>query len=144
MRPRTVRLHTHVMDNDLKQKYAPRRAKRHATFPSMTSAATWAASLDWRRNKYDFFRLCQALFDYLDARYRENGFRIDRFVSREELMRQARQEVDIYKSEKFADCIDVFRFLYVSLDPWIGGRAIVALERRRDGVEVVAGENAAY
>jgi hypothetical protein len=131
------------MDDDLKQKYAPRRDKRHTHVSSLEIAAAQARSLEWRTNDYDFFRLCQSVFDYLDFRYRECGFRIDQFVSRDELMREARRQVELYDQERLADCIDIFRFLYASFDLWIGARANAALDRRRQIVETLAHANAA-
>jgi len=131
------------MDHELKQKYAPRRDKRHVTFPTLDEAAAWSRTLEWRTNDYDFFRLCQAVFDYLDSRYREHGFRIDQFVSREELFREARAHIELYEQERLADCLDIFRFLYATFDLWIGGRANAALDQRREIVEAVGHDNAA-
>src|SRR5262249_31284636 len=57
------RANAHRMDNDLKQKLAPRRNKRYAHLRSFNHEAEWAEALDWKTNDYDFFRLFQSLLD---------------------------------------------------------------------------------
>ena len=59
------------MDDDLRQKFAPRRNKRFAHLRGFNEEAEWADTLDWKSNDYDFFRLFQSLFDRLDSDYRE-------------------------------------------------------------------------
>jgi hypothetical protein len=141
--PKVGRLPT--VNFELVQKFAPRRDKRHATFGSLDEAETWARSLDWRTNDYDFFRLCQGIFDYLDCRNRDDGFRIDQFISRDQLMREARVLTEWFERENFGEIIGVFRFLYSNFSAQIGGQASEALNRRRSivhGITENPSENA--
>jgi hypothetical protein len=131
------------MDNEFKQKFAPRRGRRLQHVRGLNEEAEWARSLNWETNDYDFFRLCNSVFDFLDFQYREHGFRLDQFVSRDELLETARIEVELYQRERLADCIGVYRFLYSSLDLWVGGIADEAIGRRRKFVETLVQGNAA-
>jgi hypothetical protein len=42
------------MDDDLRQKFAPRRNKRYAHLRNYEDESSWAKTLDWH-NEYDFY-----------------------------------------------------------------------------------------
>ncbi len=125
------------MDDDLRQKFAPRRNKRFAHLRGFNEDAEWADTLDWKSNDYDFFRLFQSLFDRLDSDYRERfGLRIAQLSSRDELLSLARSAASWYQQEEQRyQVIGIFVHLHVSLDLYLGGRACQALDRRREMAE---------
>ena len=125
------------MEEDLKQKFAPRRNKRFAHLRGFNEDAEWADTLDWKTNDYDFFRLFQSLFDRLDSHYREHfGLRVDQLVPREELLALARSEASWYQQEEQRyQIVGIYVHLHVTLDLYLGGRACGALDRRREAAE---------
>src|SRR5690348_14962314 len=74
------------MDDELRQKYAPRRNKRYAHLRRFNEEAKWAETLDWRTNEYDYHRLTRSILDGLDSEYREKwGLRVDQLASAEHM-----------------------------------------------------------
>ncbi len=130
-------LDAHRMDNDLKQKFAPRRNPRYAHLRGFNEEAEWADSLDWKTNDYDFHRLFQSLLDRLDSPYREQfGLRVDQLVSRDDLLAAARSSASWYQQEETLYGIaGIYVYLHVTLDLFLGGRACEALDRRREAAE---------
>ena len=128
------------MDNDLKQKFAPRRNKRHALLRGFDDEAEWADTLDWKTNDYDFYQLFQSLIDRLDSHYREQfGVRIDQLISREELLALARSSAAWYQQEeRLYQIVGIFVFLHVTLDVYLGGRVCQTLERRQQMAELLS------
>jgi hypothetical protein len=121
------------MDNDLKQKFAPRRNKRYALLRSFNDEAEWADTLDWKTNDYDFYRLFQSLLDRLDSHYREQfGLRVDQLFGRDELLSLARSSASWYQQEEqFYGVLGIYVYLHVTLDLYLGGKACDAIDRRR-------------
>lgn len=125
------------MDNDLKQKFAPRRNKRYALLRRLNEEAEWADALDWKTNEYDFYRLFQSLHDHLDSHYREQfGLRVDQLVAREDLMAFARSSAAWYQQEEcLYQVVGIYAYLHVTLEVYLGGRACESLDRRREVAE---------
>jgi hypothetical protein len=125
------------MDDDLRQKFAPRRNKRYAHLRGFNEEAEWADSLDWKNNDYDFVRLLHSLLDRLDSHYREQfGLRIDQFVSREELLPLARSASSWYQQEQQRyQIIGIYVYLHVTLNLHLRGRASEVLDKRRQLAE---------
>ena len=89
------------MDDDLRQKYAPRRNKRYAHLRGFDEEARWADTLDWRANEYDFYRLTRSILDSVDSEYREKwGLRVDQLASAEDIQSCFRTCRDWYEKEE--------------------------------------------
>jgi len=125
------------MDDDLRQKFAPRRNKRFAHLRGFNEEAEWADTLDWKSNDYDFFRLFQSLFDRLDSDYRERfALRIAQLSTRDELLSLACSAASWYlQEEQRYQVIGIYVHLHVSLDLYLGDRACQALDLRRTMAE---------
>ena len=125
------------MDNDLKEKYAPRRNKRYAHLRGFNDEAEWADTLDWKKNDYDFHRLVQSLLDRLDSNYREQfGLRVDQLVCRDDLMAAARSSASWYQQkEEVYGVAGIYVYLHVILELYVGDRACEVLDKRRAAAE---------
>jgi hypothetical protein len=122
------------MDDDLRQKYAPRRNKRYAHLRGFDEEAKWADTLDWGTNEYDFYRLTRSILDSLDSEYREKwGLRADQLASVEDIQSCFRTCRAWYeKEEALFQRAGVYVFLRLNLDLWLGGKACHALDSRRE------------
>lgn len=125
------------MDDDLRQKFAPRRNKRYAHLRGFNEEAEWADTLDWRTNEYDFHRLTRSIVDHLDSEYREKaGLRVDQLATVEEIQKVVRTCRTWYQEEEqLFRAGGIYVFLYVNLDLWLGGKACDALNKRREEAE---------
>ena len=122
------------MDDEQRQKHAPRRNKRYAHLPSFNEDADWADTLDWKTNTYDFYRLIQSLCARLDSEYREwCGLRVDQLATREDLFAFARDTAAHYQeNEQRFQVLGIYGYLHHSLDYALRSRARENIERRRD------------
>src|SRR5579859_6347172 len=125
------------MDDDLRQKFAPRRNKRYSHLRSFNEEAEWARSLDWRTNDYDFYLLARRIVDHVDSEYREKaGLRVDQLATAEEIQRVFQTCRTWYQEEEeLFGRSGIYVFLHLNLDLWLGGKAWDALKRRRQEVE---------
>jgi hypothetical protein len=125
------------MDDELRQKFAPRRNKRYAHRRGFNEEAEWADTLDWRTNEYDFYRLTRSILDRLDSEYREKaGLRVDQLATAEEIENTFRACRTSYKEdEQLFQTIGIYVFLHVNVDLWLGGKACNALDNRRQKAE---------
>jgi len=121
------------MDDEQRQKHAPRRNKRYAHVRSFNDEAKWADTLDWKTNPYDFYRLFQSVFARLDSEYREwCGLRVDQLATREDLVAFARASTARYEEdEQLFQALGVYGYLHIELDYALRSRVREALERRR-------------
>jgi hypothetical protein len=128
------------MDDDLRQKYAPRRNKRYARLRGFNEEAKWAGTLDWRNNEYDFFRLTRSILDRLDSEYREKwGLRIDQLASAEEIQDCFRTCRAWYgREETLFQRAGIYVFLQLNIDLWFGGKACGVLDSRRERAQKAA------
>ncbi len=128
------------MDDDLRQKFAPRRNKRYAHLRGFNEEADWADTLDWRTNDYDFYRLTRRILDRLDSEYRERaGLRIDQLASTEEIQKMFQTCRTWYQQEEqLFQTAGIYVFLNVNVDLWLGGKACDVLDRRREKGERAA------
>jgi hypothetical protein len=122
------------MDDDLRQKYAPRRNKRYAHLRGFNEEAEWADTLDWRANDYDFHRLTRSILDRLDSTYREKwGLRVDQLATAEEIQKVFGTCRTWYQEEEqLFQAGGIYVFLHINLDLWLGGKACDALDKRRE------------
>lgn len=125
------------MDDDLRQKYAPRRNKRYAHLRGFDEEAKWADTLDWRTNEYDFFRLTRSIVDQLDSEYREKwGLCVAQLVSSEDIQDCFRTcRVWYEKEEALFQRSGIYVFLRLTMDLWLGGKVCNAIDRRREQAE---------
>ena len=129
------------MDDDLIQKFAPRRNKRYAHLQSFSAEAGWANKLDWKTNDYDFHRLFQSLFDHLDSKYREQfGLCITQLASREQLLALSRVAASWYQKEEHYQTRGIYVYLHITLDLHLGTKACEALDKRREMAENLSHE----
>ena len=121
------------MDDEQRQKHAPRRNKRYAHLPSFNEDAEWADTLDWKTNAYDFYRLFQSLVARLDSEYREwCGLRVDQLATREDLFAFARSTTSHYQeNEQHFQVLGLYAYLHHSLDYALCSRAHQMVEKRR-------------
>ena len=129
-----VRVTPHyIMDDEQRQKHAPRRNKRYAHLRNFNEEAEWADALDWKTNTYDFYRLFQSLFERLDSAYRERcGLRVDQLATREDLFAFARSTTGWYQeNEQRFQGLSIYVYLYCTLDQALYSRAHETLERRQ-------------
>ena len=128
------------MNDDLRNKYAPRRNKRHAHLRGCDEEAKWADTLDWRTNEYDFYRLTRSILDSLDSEYREKwGLRVDQLASVADIQSCFRKCRTWYeKEEALFQRAGVYVFLRLNLDLWLGGKACHALASRREEAQKAA------
>jgi hypothetical protein len=129
-----------VMDDDLRQKFAPRRNKRHAHLRGFDEEAKWGNALDWQTNEYDFYRLTRSIRDHLDSEYREKaGLRIDQLATAEEIEKMFRTCRAWYEEEKQVfERTGIYVFLRLNMDLWLCGKARDALDSRRENAERTA------
>jgi hypothetical protein len=122
------------MDDDLRQKYAPRRNKRHARLRGFNEEAEWADTLNWRNNEYDFYQLTRSIMDRLDSEYREKwGLRVDQLASAEDIQDCCRTSRAWYeKEEELFQRAGIYVFLLLNMDLWLGGKACDVLDSRRE------------
>jgi hypothetical protein len=121
------------MDDDLRQKFAPRRNKRYPRLRRFNEEAKWARGLDWRTNEYDFHRLARSVLDALDSEYREKwGVRVDQLAELEEIQNCLQMCRSWYAEEDalFREA-GVYVFLRLMMDLWFGGKICDVLDRRR-------------
>lgn len=125
------------MDDDLRQKFAPRRNKRYAHLRGFNEEAKWADALDWRNNEYDFHRLTRSILDRLDSMYREKwGLRVDQLATAEEIQKVFTTCRKWYQEEEqLFQAGGIYVFLHLNLDLWLGGKACDALDSRREQAE---------
>ncbi len=125
------------MDDDLRQKYAPRRNKRYAQLRGFDEEAKWAGTLDWRTNEYDFFRLTRSILDRLDSEYREKwGLRVDQLASAEDIQNCFRACRVWYENEEaLFQRAGIYVFLRLNVDLWLAGKACDTLDSRREQAE---------
>jgi hypothetical protein len=125
------------MDDELRQKFAPRRNKRYAHLRGFNEEAEWADTLDWRTNDYDFYRLTRSILNRLDSEYREkSGLRVDQLATAEEIENTFRTCRTWYQEEEQQFQIaGIYVFLHVNLDLWLGGKACDAVDSRRQKAE---------
>jgi len=125
------------MDNDLKQKFAPRRNKRYAHLRRFHEEAAWANTLDWKTNDYDFYRLTRAILDYLGSDFREKcGIRVDQLADRAEIRDCFRTCRRLYQEEeRLFQRLGIYGFLHVNLELWLGGKACHVMDARREAAE---------
>ena len=122
------------MDDDLRQKFAPRRNKRYAHLRGFNEEADWADALDWKRNDYDFHRLTRSILDRLDSEYREKwGLRVAQLASPEEIQNFFRTcRTQDQEQEQMCQVLGPYAFLYCNLELSLDGRASHILDRRRE------------
>ena len=122
------------MDDDLRQKFAPRRNKRYAHLRAFNEEAEWADTLDWRANDYDFYRLARSILDRLDSTYREKwGLRVDQLATAEEIQKVFGTCRAWYQEEEqLFQTGGIYVFLHINLGFWLGGKACDALDKRRE------------
>ena len=125
------------MNDDLIQKFAPRRNKRYAHLRGFNEEAEWADTLDWKTNDYDFHRLFYSLLDHLDSQYREQfGLCITQLASREQLLALTRRAASWYQQEEqLYQAAGIYVYLYVTLDLHLGGKACEVLDKRRENAQ---------
>lgn len=123
------------MDDDLRNKFAPRRNKRHAHLRGFNEEAEWAGALDWKTNEHDFHRIMRSILDHLDSAYRERwGLRIDQLANAEEIENCFRTCRTWYQQEEeLFQAAGVYVFLDLNMDLWLGGKACEILDQRREG-----------
>jgi len=112
------------MDDDLRQQFAPRRNKRYAHLRGFNVAATWAETLDWQTNEYDFYRLFRSILEHLDSEYREKGgLRLDQLATAEEIEKMFRTCCTWYQEEKqLFERAGIYSFLHLNINFWLGVR----------------------
>ena len=122
------------MDDDLRQKFAPRRNKRYAHLRGFNEEAKWADALDWQTNEYDFYRLRRSIIEHLDSEYREKGgLRIDQLATADEIEKMFRTCRNFYQEEEQVfERSGIYVFLHLTMDLWLGGKARDALDNRRE------------
>jgi hypothetical protein len=122
------------MDDDLRNKFAPRRNKRYAHLRGFNEEAEWADTLDWKTNDYDFHHLTRSILDRLDSVYREKwGLRVDQLADGEQIQDCFRKCSTWYQQEKQQfQTAGIYVFLHLNMDLWLGGKACDALDRRRE------------
>ena len=125
------------MDDELRQKYAPRRNKRYAHLRGFDEEAKWADTLDWRTNEYDFYQLTRSILDRLDSEYREKwGLRVDQLASTEDIQNCFRTcRVWHEKEEALFQRAGIYTVLLLNMDLWLGAKACDALDSRREQAE---------
>ncbi len=120
------------MDDELRQKLAPRRNKRYAHRRKFDEEASWAKTLDWR-NEYDFYRLTRSIIESLDSDFREKaGLRIDQLATTEEIQKMFRTCRDVYQENPVFQARGIYVFLHITIHLWLDGKAGEALDTRRE------------
>jgi hypothetical protein len=121
------------MDDDLRQKFAPRRNKRYSKLRGFNEEAEWAETLDWKSNEYDIYWLERSVLDRLDSEYREKwGLRVDQLAEAEEI-RACLQDLRVWyqQEEQRFQIAGIYVFMHVNVDLWLGGKACDLLAKRR-------------
>jgi hypothetical protein len=119
------------MDDELRQKFAPRRNKRCAHLRNFDDEASWAKTLDWH-NEYDFYRLTRSIIARLDSEFREKaGLRVDQLAMVEEVEKMFRTCRDLYQEDPVFQARGIYVFLHVTMHLWLDGKAGGALDTRR-------------
>jgi hypothetical protein len=128
------------MDDNLRQKFAPRRNKRYAHLRPFNEEAEWADTLDWRTNDYDFYRITRSIVDHLDSEYREKwGLRVNQLTTPEEIQNCFRTCRTWYcEEEQLFQTAGIYVFLHVNMDLWLGGKACNTLDSRREDSQKAA------
>jgi len=128
------------MENDFRQRHAPRRNKRYAHIRGCNEEAKRADALDWRNNDHDFYRLTQSILEHLDSEYRGKwGLCVHQLASAEEFRECFRVARASYEEEEaLFQRGGIFVFLRLTMDLWLGGRACDALDKRRDAGYVIS------
>jgi hypothetical protein len=121
------------MDDDIRQKFAPRRNKRYAHLRHFNDEASWANTLDWR-NEYDFYRISRSIIERLDSDYREKvGLRVDQLaMASEEVEKMFRTCRDLYQEDSVFQARGIYVFLHFTMSLWLGGKTDEALNSRRE------------
>ena len=127
------------MDDDLRQKSAPRRNKRYAHLRGFNDESAWARTLEWQTNEYDFYRLRNSIIDHLDSEFREKaGVRIDQLATTEEIEKMFRTCRALYEEDAVFQQHGIYVFLHINMRLWIGGKVCHVLDSRRERRELMA------
>jgi hypothetical protein len=124
------------MDDDLRQKFAPRRNKRYAHLRGFNEEAEWGRGLDWKSSDYEFYRLTRSVLDGLDSQFREEwGIRVDQLANIEQMQNHIQILRAWYlEDEEVFGRRGIYCFLHITLRLWLAGKAWEVQERRREVV----------
>src|SRR5437879_5588629 len=122
------------MNQELKEKFAPRRNKRHPNVRDFNTETAWAETLDWKNSDYAFQQLLQSVLNRIDSDYREQlGLRIDQLADLDELYAVARSAASHYQREEHHfRTLGFYVYLHSNLRLYLGCKAQSVLERRKE------------
>jgi len=100
--------------------------------------ATWAATLDWETNDYDFGQMLRSIVDRLDASYREEfGVRVDQLANQEEIFASARMAATWYQqAHQEYRTQPIYAHLHSDLDRLLRKKARRLVNTRRQEVNI--------
>ena len=120
------------MDDELRQKFAPRRNKRYAHLRGFNEEAEWAETLDWKNSDYDFYLLTRSILVHLDSEFREKvGLRVDQLAEPGQMSDYFNNlRVWYRQEEKLFEVAGIYVFLHVNVNLWLQGKGCDVLDKR--------------
>jgi hypothetical protein len=121
------------MDDDLRNKFAPRRNKRYAHLRGFEHEAKWGRTLDWKTNEYDYLRLTRSIIDHLDSAFREEyGLRVAQLADGQQIRDYLRTSRTWYEQEgQLFETRGIYIFLHINMKLWLAGKAWDVVDKRR-------------